>query len=283
MTMERMLTVRSEANQQQHNPVTHMKDSMIKQENPCQLMPYFKMTRFAALALVIGLTASAAYGHSMLYAPSENDDPAFRTAVSALIGGPVDYFDARVGTPSLSLLHNYDCVHTWVNYAYNDKVAFGNNLADYADAGGRVILGVFSTYTLGNSLSGRIMNPGYSPVFSPGGNNHFTSSAYAGDGTLFHSGVTTYSIGFRDILAIQGGGLIDAHYLDGEIAVAYRPDLGVIYVNGSGASQLSPSGDWNQLLANTCLVQVPEPGSLTLAAFGLAAFTARRWRGRRAR
>src|SRR5262249_55880751 len=83
--------------------------------------------------------------HSMLYAPSEGDDPAFRAAISALIGGPVDYFDARSGTPTVSQLSAYDCVHTWANSSYANSTTFGNNLAAYVDAGGRAILGVFDT------------------------------------------------------------------------------------------------------------------------------------------
>ncbi len=199
----------------------------------------------------------------MLYAPSEADDPAMRAAISTLIGGPVDYFDARLGTPTLAFLEGYDCVHTWANSSYANSTLFGNNLAAYVDAGGRAILGVFDTYTSGNHLTGTIMTSAYSPVYSPSGSNHFTFSSYAGDGTVFHSGVVSYGITYRDYLALQGAGIVDSHYLDGEIAVAYRPDYGVVYVNGSGASQLGGTGQWAQLLANTCLVSstavVPEP------------------------
>jgi hypothetical protein len=229
-------------------------------------------TLSAALAVLMGPAASIVLGHSMLYAPSEGDDPAFRAAISALIGGPVDYYDARVGTPTVAELAAYDCVHTWANFAYANNVAFGDNLAAYVDGGGRAILGVFSTYTSGNFLSGQIMTPSYSPVYAPFGTNHFSFSSYAGDGSpSLHAGVVTYGIQYRDVLALQGSGVVDAHYQDGEIAVAYRPDLGVIYVNGTGASQLGAVGDWAQLLANTCLVgAVPEPAACILALFGMA-------------
>ncbi len=42
----------------------------------------------------------------ILYCPSQPDNPTFRTAVAALTGAPVDYFDARVGTPSLEMLQD---------------------------------------------------------------------------------------------------------------------------------------------------------------------------------
>jgi hypothetical protein len=213
----------------------------------------------------------------MLYAPSEDDDPVFRAALSAFLGGPVDYFDARGATPTVAQMAAYDCVHTWVNSPYANNIAMGDNLADYVDGGGRAILGVFSTFTGGNFLAGRIMDPGYSPVDSPAGTNHYSFSSYAGDGSArFHNGVVSYGGTYRDFLVVQGNGVVDAHYLDGEIAVAYRPDLGVIYVNGSGPVQLAPVGDWARLIANTCVAAVPEPSALLLALFGLVAIAVRR-------
>jgi hypothetical protein len=197
-------------------------------------------------------------GESILYAPSEGDDSALRAAIAGFTGGTVDYFDARAATPDVTLLQSYDCVYTWANYAFLDPTGFGNNLADAVDAGTVVILGAFCTYTLGNSLGGEIMTSAYSPVWSPTSSNHFVSSNYAGDGTTpIHNGVTTYECTYRDILALQGAGLQDGSYQDGEIAHAYRPDFKVIYSNGSGAVQLACTGQWALLVANACQVGVP--------------------------
>jgi hypothetical protein len=191
---------------------------------------------------------------SILYAPSEADDAAYRAAISAAVGGAtVDYFDARVGTPSVSLLSLYDCVYTWANYPYADNATFGNNLAAYVDGGGRVILGVFCTYTSGNFLGGAIMTLAYCPVVSPLGNNHFVTSTYAGNGTsCIHAGVATYACVYRDYLITQGAGVVDGNYLDGEIGHAFRPDYKVIYSNGAGAAALGGTGDWARLVANAC-------------------------------
>jgi hypothetical protein len=93
---------------------------------------------------------------NILYAPSQPDDPNFRTAISIACGGAtVDYFDARAATPSVSLLSTYDCVMTWANYPYNDNIQYGDNLADYVDAGGKVILGQWCLPTAGFHLDGR--------------------------------------------------------------------------------------------------------------------------------
>jgi hypothetical protein len=204
--------------------------------------------------------ASSAVGR-ILCAPSEADDAAFRAALSVAAGGAVvDYYDARVGTPSVALLLEYDCVYTWANFAYLDATGFGNNLADYVDApgGGSVVLGVFCTYTSGNELAGRIMTPGYSPVVSPFGTNWFTFAAYAGNGTTcIHTGVTAYGSTYRDVLALQGPGLVDGNYTDGEIAHAYRPDFRVVYSNGSSWVPLGGTGDWPLLVANACACATP--------------------------
>ena len=197
-------------------------------------------------------------GETILYAPSEADDPVLRSAIAAITGGTVDYFDASTGTPDAQTLQGYDCVYTWANYAFADPTGYGNNLAAAVDAGTVVILGAFCTYTSGNSLGGAIMTAPYSPVYSPSGSNHFVTSNYAGDGTTpIYNGVTTFECMFRDILAVQGSGVADGHYQDGEIAHAYRPDFKVIYSNGSGATQLGCTGQWAQLVANACQVGVP--------------------------
>ena len=222
--------------------------------------------------------ATKGLGPTILYAPSEADDPAYRAAIGVAAGGAtVDYFDTRVATPSVATLMQYDAVYTWVNFAYLDSVGFGNNLAAYNDAGGNVVIGAFGTFTSGNSLSGTIMTPAYCPVDSPFGNNHFTSSGYVGNGTTcIYTGVVTLICTFRDFLVTQGTGVVDGNYADGEICHAYRgsspPGAGtVVYSNGSGAIQLPGSaGQWPTAVANACTCFTPAPSAWTDEGFALA-------------
>jgi hypothetical protein len=198
-------------------------------------------------------TANLAHGPRILWAIADIDEPAYRADVARRTGGVVDYFDATSATPTAGLMASYDCVYTRSNFPYADKTLFGNRLADYVDAGGKVILGVFTTYSDPWYLDGRIMTPGYCPVTSPGRANHFSTSPYAVDGTTrFHHRVTAYDCMYRDVLVTQGAGQVDGHFADGEIAVAYRPDRRVVYVNGS-AGGLSGTGDWAQVMANIAL------------------------------
>ena len=211
----------------------------------------------------------------VLYCPSENDDPVLRAAIAAQLGGgTVDYFDARVANPGGALLATYDAAFTWANFAYFDNVGLGNELATFVDNGGNVVLGSFCTYTSGNSLAGAIMGVGYSPVVSPSGSNHFSSSKYVGDGaTCIYSGVSGLTATYRDILVTQGGGVVDGTYLDGEITHAFSPIAvpgagSVVYSNGAGGSQLSPSGDWPIAVGNAiiCMPGGGAAGSCTFRA-----------------
>jgi len=210
------------------------------------------------------LTADNGRDGRILYCPSEADDPGYRAAIAALLGGTVDYFDARYSNPGATLLNTYDCAYVWANYAFFDKVAFGNQLAAFVDQGGTVVMGSFCTYTSGNSLGGMIMTAAYSPVWSPSGSNHFMTSGYRGDGTTcIHTGVTAYDCQYRDYLTLQGTGIVDGHYNDNEIGHAYRPDFKVIYSNGCGASALGGTGQWPLLLANCGIPGGPSPVELS--------------------
>ena len=110
---------------------------------------------------------------------------------------------------------------TWANFAFNDNIGFGNNLADFVDGGGRVVLGAFTTYTSGNFLSGDIMGSDYSPVTSPTGTNFFTASSYAGDGTVLWDNVNSYTATYRDNVVLQGAGVLDGTFNDGAIAALF--------------------------------------------------------------
>jgi hypothetical protein len=179
-------------------------------------------------------------GMAMLYAPSEADDPTFRANIAAAMGGTVDYFDASGATPTVDMLMDYDCVMVWANFAFADPEGYGDNLAEFVDLGGTVIMGAFTVYTSGNSLGGAVVTPAYCPVV--GGSNNFFFDTYAGDGT---SCITDNAAGagatYRDILSTQGAGVVNGTFNDGEVFVAYNePDFTplVIYVNGSGGSPI---------------------------------------------
>jgi hypothetical protein len=69
----------------------------------------------------------------MLCVWADLDDPTYRAEIAAATGGDVDYFDARFGTPSPSMLSTYDCIYAHSNYGWNNAFLVGDLLADYVD------------------------------------------------------------------------------------------------------------------------------------------------------
>jgi len=57
----------------------------------------------------------------------------------------VTFIDANVVTPTLTELKAFDAVMVWKNARYLDRISLGDNLADYVDAGGGVVLAVFES------------------------------------------------------------------------------------------------------------------------------------------
>jgi hypothetical protein len=80
----------------------------------------------------------------------------------------VDLFDGTINAPTLALLQGYQAVLVYSNIGFSDPVGVGNVLADFFDAGGRVVLSPganCSDQFLGSS--GRFITDGYA-VAAPG-------------------------------------------------------------------------------------------------------------------
>jgi len=210
-------------------------------------------------------------GLRCLYCPPENNDPGWSGQFATQIGAatnPCDYFDTRSGTPSDATLDTYDCVMTWANYAYLDNVGFGNNLADFVDHGGHVILGAFSSYPVGNFLSGRIMEgtitypsmpDGYAKYCPVNGNgNHFTTLMWDGSSpsACVHQGISSYGTFFADILTLAPTApspAVFGHLGAIEMANVVNCPGMVDYANGAGGYPLYPTGQDAARAANGCL------------------------------
>jgi hypothetical protein len=216
--------------------------------------------------------ASTALEGNVLYMPSHPDDPSFRSEVSSFTGDACDYLDPRYQVPTMDQLRHYDMVFTWVNYAYADRDATGDLLADYVDAGGIVLLGQWCLPTAGNYLGGRIMdqNGRYLPVTG----NDYGSGTYSGDGSswLFRD-VSSYSTPYRDNVTVRPGSRSDGTYTDGWPFAAWNRDPGFV-VYAAGLLGTYGDGDGACIVAN--IVDIPEPGTFALLALGGVAVPRRR-------
>src|SRR5829696_7466282 len=82
----------------------------------------------------------------------------------------IDGYDGSFSTPSLATLQQYDAVLVYSDCGFQNNVAMGNVLADYADSGGGVVLTtfVFWTSNMALGMGGRLATGGYMP-FTQGG------------------------------------------------------------------------------------------------------------------
>ena len=106
------------------------------------------------LSALLGITSA----HNLLIGHA---DPGKTADVQEHIAGDpyydrVDIEDWCNVTPSVDHLLKYDCVFTWNSQGYQDPTQLGNNLADYVDLGGAVVILNFC-WDYPDGLSGRIM------------------------------------------------------------------------------------------------------------------------------
>lgn len=94
----------------------------------------------------------------------------------------VDSFNVSSVTPTLAQLLTYDSVLVFSNAGFADPTTLGNNLADYVDAGGGVVV---NTFAVSGFFSGsRWVTGGYSPLLS----GSPSSQAQSTLGTIFDPG-----------------------------------------------------------------------------------------------
>jgi fibronectin type 3 domain-containing protein len=192
-----------------------------------------------------------------------------RSQVAALTGHACDYLDPRYSTPTLDQLTPYGLVFTWANYAYADRDAMGDILADYVDQGGIVLLGQWCLPTAGNYLGGRIMDTSGPYLPCTGFIYQYGGRTYAGDGTTAYlDGVDSYSTSYRDDVTVRTGFESDGTYTDGYPFLAYGNGR-VFYAPGVLGTY--GSGDHTRLIANLSGVtsSPPDPPSNLEASDGL--------------
>lgn len=158
-------------------------------------------------------------------------DPQARLASSGAFAS-VTVINAGAVTPTLAELRLYDAVLVWSNMPYDDPTALGDNLADYVDGGGSVVVAVFanSSASAGRGLTGRWQAEGYEVIPTAGG----TTTGSATRGTVddpdhpIMAGVSSFAGGsssFRPTATdLSAGALRIAAWDDGKTLVAIRYD-----------------------------------------------------------
>ncbi len=166
----------------------------------------------------------------------------------------VDLFDANAATPTLAQLSTYDVVVAYSNTAYDDPVAMGDVLADYADTGGLVVAFNFNWHTAPFNLAGRWMTGGYTP-FNANAPTLFTDSTlgtFSASHPLMQE-VTALNGHFRHDVTLAPGAIQVAAWADAEPMIAVKTQAGHTGVginNYPGDAPNDWSGQFGRVVMN---------------------------------
>ncbi len=165
----------------------------------------------------------------------------------------VDYFDARLATPTLAELLAYDTVIVMSGYAFDNPVAVGDVLADYIDAGGTVIQTVPTFYDpFGNGwgLQGRFVSDGYSPFIGTGDWFWWADLGAFDASHPIMQGVLSAGDSLRQVVELDSGAELVAEWTDDEF-VATKGS--VVALNTFLADGYAWTGDVDLIVHNTII------------------------------
>lgn len=197
-------------------------------------------------------------------------DPRFTDPQAKLLAtgkfNSVSLIDARVVTPTPAELKAFDAVIVWSNYGFNDAVLLGDNLADYIDDGGGVVLAVFAdTHTGSLMLQGRFSAEQYYCI-EPGNSTTSTASGLGTNDSLhpLMEGVISLSGStcFRPLSTnLLGGSTVVAEWTDGKPLIVERQvngrprvDLGIYPPSSDvSSSYWDAATDGDLIMANALM------------------------------
>jgi hypothetical protein len=239
------------------------------------LMPLMTLTFFSVLPTS---PAGATVTGKVLIAEAESDPTWVTDVQSKLLGtgmfSAVDIRDVATTTPSLADLSPYDAVMVFSDNDFADSTALGNVLADYVDAGGRVVVATFALNDDSIGLSGRISTGGYLP---------FTAGPQSSDGPFqlvkdqpaspLLAGVASFDGGtssYRAGVTLAPGSVLVAHWNDAGSTPLLATKVaasgaGVVGLNMFPPSNTVRSDLWNastdgaRLMANALLLPAQQP------------------------
>jgi hypothetical protein len=185
--------------------------------------------------------------------------------------GIVGLFNAISATPSLARLQAYDVVLTWSNSHYYNPIAMGNVLADYVDAGGKVINLMFSMGTHGWEMQGRFMDQAYTAM---NGTTLLYQNVCLGTYDAGHpimAGVTDVCELYRmDGTYLTAGSSEVAQWDDGLLFVAAKDDQSVVSINAYVGYNHQWTGQMADVVHNAILwLAQPEPPFIYLPVLSL--------------
>lgn len=201
-------------------------------------MKKFVVAMWVSCAVLCGLSAQAsALDVAVLHAVDVPyaQDVVFKLEQSGLFDS-VTGVDVAYQTPELADLESYDSVLVFSDFGFQDGELLGDLLADYVDAGGRVVMASLAYHKLDNELAikGRYLRE-YSPIQGAGqaGGDFLTlDPVIPGDPLLF--GVVRFDGGFSSYhninITLKEGAQVVANWSNGVPLVVRREVAGARHV-----------------------------------------------------
>jgi hypothetical protein len=160
----------------------------------------------------------------------------------------VDAFNAGSTTPTVAQLQAYSAVLVFSDRGWNNATQLGNNLADYWDAGGVVVMAVFGNASV--SVQGRWATDGYH-LINPTGQEQPTESGaiqkvVAGSPLLVGVNSMTATSAYRSTGGPINGGMVIANWGSGKplIVAGTRAGRNLVSLNFYPPSSTIRSDFW---------------------------------------
>ncbi len=177
----------------------------------------------------------------------------------------LDVVDLRFETPNSAYMLGYHLVVVATNFPIADGELLGNNLAEYVDAGGKLILMQGAFAQGGWALQGEIMTSAYSPFAIAEVSQETATATEFMDHPITES-VTEISVGLYGHLTVQGEsvsiGEFDVDYPVG----AYNPNKPIVAFNIL-PHDLHWGGDFVQMVDNAMNWLLERPDWISLDAY----------------
>jgi hypothetical protein len=173
-------------------------------------------------------------------------------------------------TLPISTLSQYDAVLFFTDGSIGSDSNNGNVLADYADLNRRLVVCTFAWANQGaNTLSGRLITSGMSPLLVQGSSLYTNVSLASKDTSPFWDSVNVINGYFHDNVQPSPGALVRGTWSDGEPLLATKNNIVAINLYPNDIPE-SISGDYKRLFVNAALIPEPAGAGLLIAASCLA-------------
>jgi hypothetical protein len=196
------------------------------------------------------------------------DDVVNKLIATASFNSVTGYNIYLTGTPTLAQLQAYDAVMVFTDYGAQDPVTMGNNLAQYIDGGGAVVMCTFATASV--PIQGNFNTPTYRIAIpmSQSSTPMLTLGTIVDPCSPIFNGITSFNGGSSSYRAaattFEAGSVTTANWSNGEWLCATRQNVGPLMVRRCDLNFYPPSSDvrsdfWSsatqgaQIMANALL------------------------------